>query len=136
MDIGEVAKKSGLSASALRYYEEIGLIKSHDRHGLRRQYPSNVLDILAMIALAKEAGFQLEELFQLFIKRDGVITIERGQLKRKASDIARKIKRMEAARKGLIHASECRAQKHIECPKFRRLLAMATKRQQKKKKLN
>ena len=57
MDIGDVSKRSGISASALRYYEEIGLIHSDDRKGLRRQYSNSVLDVLALITLAKEAEF-------------------------------------------------------------------------------
>ena len=134
MDIGEVAKKSGLSTSALRYYEEIGLIQSNDRKGLRRQYPANVLDILALITLAKEAGFQLEELSVLFSKKGGAPIINRVELRHKATEIEEKIKKLEAARKGLIHASECRAPSHFECPKFQRLLALATVRQIKRKK--
>ncbi len=133
MDIGEVAKKSGISTSALRYYEEIGLIQSNDRKGLRRQYSSNVLDILALITLAKEAGFHLDELFLLFTKEVGTLSINRIQLRKKAGEIQEKIKKLEAARRGLIHASQCRAPSHFECPKFRRLLAVATTRQVKKK---
>lgn len=43
LDIGEVSAKSGIKPSALRYYEEIGLIFSISRHGLRRQFSSEVL---------------------------------------------------------------------------------------------
>src|SRR5919107_604575 len=43
MDIGEVAERSGVPASTLRYYEEIGLIRSVGRHGLRRQFDPDAL---------------------------------------------------------------------------------------------
>ena len=47
LDIGEVSARTGLPASALRYYEEIGLISSVSRHGLRRQFaPEAVLQLL------------------------------------------------------------------------------------------
>lgn len=134
MDIGEVSKKSGISASALRYYEEIGLIASNDRKGLRRQYSAKVLDTLALITLAKQAGFQLDELSQLFKNQAGVFVINRVQLKRKSIEIENKIKQLEAARSGLIHASECRAPSHMECPKFLRLLSVATKQQIRRRK--
>ncbi|WP_444822943.1 MerR family DNA-binding transcriptional regulator, partial [Vibrio parahaemolyticus] len=43
MDIAEVVKKSGLPTSTLRYYEQLGLIRSIGRNGLRRQYSPEVL---------------------------------------------------------------------------------------------
>jgi DNA-binding transcriptional MerR regulator len=133
MDIGEVSKKSGLSPSALRYYEEIGLIKSNDRKGLRRQYPASVLERLALVTLAKEADFRLDELSLLFKQQGPSLAIDRAELKRKSKEIGDKIKKLEAAKNGLIHASECRAPSHLECPKFLRLLAVATKKQIKKR---
>jgi DNA-binding transcriptional MerR regulator len=127
MDIGVVSKRSGFSTSTLRYYEEVGLIKSTDRKGLRRQYSPSVLETLALITLAKQAGFKLEELSQLFKNTAGVIAINKVALRKKSDQIGAKIKQLEAARKGLVHASECRAPRHLECPKFLRLLAIATK---------
>lgn len=127
MDIGEVAKRSGIAASALRYYEKIGLISPNGRNGLRRQYPFSVLEKLALITLAKEAGFALDELSTLF-KKGERISLNRDQLKKKASEIDRKIKKLEAVRDGLIHASNCKAPSHLECPTFNRLLVAATKK--------
>ncbi len=134
MDIGEVSKKSGVSTSALRYYEEIGLIKSNDRKGLRRQYSERVLETLALITLAKQAGFKLEDLSHLFKKQGESVTIDRNQLKEKSLEVGRKIKQLQASRDGLIHAAQCKAPSHLECPKFLRLLALATKKQIKRKK--
>lgn len=134
MDIGDVSKKSGVSASTLRYYEELGLITSTDRHGLRRQYPANILEILALISLAKLADFRLSEVGSLFKIIDGKTQISRSELKRKSAEIAKKIKQLEAARSGLSHAAECKAPSHMECPKFIRLLKLATKTQIRSKK--
>lgn len=128
MDIGEVSKKSGLSTSALRYYEEIGLLSSNGRNGLRRQYHSDVLEKLALITLAKQAGFSLEELNTLF-KSQKKVLLDKSQLKKKALEIDKKIKRMEAVRDGLLHACNCKAPSHLECPTFKRLLFIATKNQ-------
>ena len=57
LDIGEVAAKSGLQPSALRHYEEAGLIAPVARHGLRRQFEPQVLMQLKLIAMGKSAGF-------------------------------------------------------------------------------
>lgn len=62
MEISQVAKKSGVSASTLRFYEEKGLIKSIGRQGIRRVFSSNVLERLELIALGRAAGFSLEEI--------------------------------------------------------------------------
>lgn len=134
MDIGEVAKRSGIAPSALRYYEEAGLINPTGRNGLRRQYSPDILEKLALISLAKQAGFQLAELTRLFKTGGRQIFIDRVELKKKSLEIERHIKKLEAAREGLIHASQCRAPSHLECPKFQRLLSIATKQQIKKRK--
>ncbi len=49
LDIGVLSKESGIPASTLRYYEEIGLIQSVGRHGLRRQFDQPVVTKLALI---------------------------------------------------------------------------------------
>jgi DNA-binding transcriptional MerR regulator len=61
LDIGDVAARSGLAASALRYYEHEGIIASIERKGLRRQFHRDVLTTLAVVALCRRAGFTLEE---------------------------------------------------------------------------
>ena len=63
--ISQVAKKSGVSASTLRFYEEKGLITSIGRQGIRRVFSPNVLERLELIALGRAAGFSLEEIGSL-----------------------------------------------------------------------
>jgi len=57
LDITAVAQQSGVPASALRYYEQKGLIASVGRRGLRRLFDAGVLERLALIALGQAAGF-------------------------------------------------------------------------------
>jgi DNA-binding transcriptional MerR regulator len=66
LDIAEVAKRSGLPASTLRFYEEKGLIESAGRRGLRRTFEPTVLERLALIALGRLAGFSLDEIGRMF----------------------------------------------------------------------
>src|SRR5262245_26122735 len=61
LDISEVARRSGVPASALRFYEQRRLISSIGRRGLRRLFDPGVLDRLALIALGRAAGFSLDE---------------------------------------------------------------------------
>jgi len=66
MSIGELSRRSGLPAPTIRYYEEIGLIPSPERSGGRRVFEQSMLDRLLLIECAKEAGFSLREIGQLF----------------------------------------------------------------------
>ena len=62
MDIAEVAKRAGVPASTLRYYEKKGLIVSVGPQGLRRRFAPAVLDQLALITLGQAAGLSLDEI--------------------------------------------------------------------------
>jgi DNA-binding transcriptional MerR regulator len=125
MDIAEVAQRSGVPASTLRFYEEKGLVASTGRHGLRRQYDADVLELLALISLGRLAGFSLDEIGGMFAP-SGKPRIDRRRLAAKAAEIDRTIARLTAMREGLRHAAVCPAPSHLECPTFRRLLAGAT----------
>lgn len=65
LGIGEVAKRTGLASSAIRYYEGEGLIPAATRRGGRRMYGTDVLHRLAVIELAKRSGFTLAEIKRL-----------------------------------------------------------------------
>jgi DNA-binding transcriptional MerR regulator len=121
MDIAEVAKRSGLPASTLRFYEEKGLIASVGRAGLRRRFDPRVMDQLALIALGRTAGFSLKEIGGMF-SADGRADIDRGMLTAKADEIDAMVKRLRAMSRGLRHAAVCPAPSHSECPTFQRLL--------------
>ena len=62
LTIGEVAKRTGVAASALRYYEREGLIPHADRRGGKRVYGEDILDRLALIGVCKGAGFTVAEM--------------------------------------------------------------------------
>ncbi|WP_375058265.1 helix-turn-helix domain-containing protein [Zobellella sp. DQSA1] len=124
MDISEVARRSGVSASTLRFYEQKGLIASVGRRGLRRQFASGVLEQLALIALGRSAGLSLDEIARMF-GADGEPRIDRQLLANKAEELDQAIRRLTAMRDGLRHAAACPAPSHMECPSFRRLLGLA-----------
>ncbi|HSI55249.1 MAG: helix-turn-helix domain-containing protein [Ramlibacter sp.] len=124
MDIAEVAKKAGVAASTLRFYEEKGLIAAVGRQGLRRRFDPAVLDQLALIALGQAAGFSLAEIGTMFAP-DGKPSIDRRMLSAKADDLDRTIARLKAMSNGLRHAAVCPARSHSECPTFRKLLRAA-----------
>jgi DNA-binding transcriptional MerR regulator len=125
MDIAEVARRSGVPASTLRYYEEKGLIASLGRQGLRRRFAPAVLDQLALIALGQAAGLSLDEIGTMF-SPDGKPSIDRQMLSAKADAIDARVQRLNAMSRGLRHAAACPAPSHAECPTFQRLLKAAS----------
>ena len=127
MDIAEVAKRTGVPASTLRYYEKRGLIASVGRQGLRRRFTPGVLNQLALVALGQAAGFSLDEIRAMFTP-GGQPRIERPLLATKADEIDRTIAGLKAISAGLRHAAACPAPSHAECPSFQRLLKAAAAR--------
>lgn len=123
-DIADVARRSGVPASTLRFYEEKGLILSVGRRGLRRLFDTDVFDRLALIALARFAGFTLEEIALMFAP-EGRPRIDRKALAAKADELDAAIRKLAAISDGLRHAAACRAPSHFECPTFRKLMAKA-----------
>lgn len=124
MDIAEVVRRSGIAASALRFYEERGLIASVGRRGLRRQYAPEVLDRLALVTLGRAAGLSLDEIGTMLAEAGGP-RVDRGVLTARADELDRQIRRLETMRDGLRHAAACSAPDHFQCPKFRRLMGLA-----------
>lgn len=124
LDIAEVARISGVPASALRFYEEKGLIRSIGRRGLKRLFDPSVLERLGLIALGQVAGFSLDELFSMFGAGQRP-TISRPLLAAKADVLDKNIKELVAMRNGLRHAAKCPASNHFDCPKFRQLVRAA-----------
>lgn len=122
LDIAEVARRSGLPASTLRYYEEKGLITSAGRHGLRRLFRADILQWLALIALGRAAGLSLDEIGSMFAPGGG-LEVDRALLSARADELDARIRQLAAMRDGLRHAAACPAPSHLACPSFQRLLA-------------
>lgn len=124
MDISEVAKRAGVPASTLRYYEKQGLIASVGPQGVRRRFAPGVLDQLALIALGQAAGLSLGEIHSM-LSPSGGPDIDRQLLSAKADEIDATIKQLRAVSRGLRHAAACPAPSHAECPTFQGLLKAA-----------
>ena len=62
LTIGQVAKRSGVAASALRFYEERGLIRSIREPGAQRRYPRPTLRRVAFIVFAQRLGMSLDQI--------------------------------------------------------------------------
>jgi len=111
LSIGEVAKRSGLAASALRYYEREGLIPKADREGGKRIYREDILDRLALIAVAKRAGFAVAEIRTLlsgFSQRTPPGRRWRKLAARKLGELEERIAEVERMKRVLEAVATCK----------------------------
>jgi DNA-binding transcriptional MerR regulator len=96
MRVGELAKRSGISASTLRYYEKLGLLRRASRNASGyREYTKEALDQLALIQRAKELGFSLREIRALLARPRG------ASREAVLAAVASKLTELERARKDL-----------------------------------
>jgi MerR family transcriptional regulator, redox-sensitive transcriptional activator SoxR len=107
LTIGEVAKKAGLRASAIRFYERIGLLPKPLRSGGQRRYDASVLGRLAVLQRARDCGFTLEEAAGFF--NDCGRPAERWQRVacKKLTELDALIERVAAIRDLLQRRCEC-----------------------------
>lgn len=110
MTIGEVAEMAEVATSTLRYYEDIGLISAHRRVSGRRRYLPDILPTLALIQLAKDANFTLDDIKELLHDFDTDIPIsERWRIiaERKIAEVDAIIREAQATKDLLEESMRC-----------------------------
>jgi MerR family redox-sensitive transcriptional activator SoxR len=118
MTIGEVAKRAGLQASAIRYYEKMGLLAAPSRNSGRRTYQPEVVHQLFIICFAKEIGFTLDEIRLLLhdFPENTSASVRWSKLARaKIAQMEQMIVKARAVKKMLESVMECKCQKLEDC---------------------
>jgi MerR family transcriptional regulator, redox-sensitive transcriptional activator SoxR len=111
MKIGELANRAGLNSSAIRYYENMGLLSSPHRVGGQRRYSSDALDRVLLIRFAGEMGFTLNEtrVFLDGLRDDAPVGPRWKKLAhRKILEVDDSIRRSERLKSLLEHLLKCR----------------------------
>ena len=111
--IGELAERAGVAASAIRYYESIGLLPAPYRVSGQRRYGDDALARLRFIAAAQEAGFTLREIGELSDDFD-----VRGLAQRKLLEVRAELKRARERKRWLDAAAGCDCASPDECTLF------------------
>jgi DNA-binding transcriptional MerR regulator len=119
MDIGEVRARTGLTAATLHHYEQLGLIASVGRVGLRRQYDEHVIERLAVVSMCQRSGFTLREIADLLASRIGGRRAWKARAVTKLAELDERIAQLQLARDGLSHAIECPSPDIMQCRHFR-----------------
>jgi MerR family transcriptional regulator, redox-sensitive transcriptional activator SoxR len=121
LTIGEVARKAGVAASTIRYYESIDLLPRPIREGGQRRYEESVLGKLGFIGVAKSAGFSLDQIKELVDGIDGgerMGTAMRSLSTRKLEEVEELLERTKAMKGWLEVAKECGCMSPAECALF------------------
>lgn len=115
--IGEVARRTGLRTSAIRYYEDMKLVAPTHRKGGIRFYDDTAIARLGLIAYAKDAGFTLADIRRLVSGADGVSVSQRWRTlaERKLADLERATERIDTMRAILKRAMRCGCLDLDEC---------------------
>jgi MerR family transcriptional regulator, redox-sensitive transcriptional activator SoxR len=121
LTIGEIARRAGVAASAVRYYESIGLLPEPVREGGQRRYDESVLGKLGFIGVAKQAGFSLPEIKEMMEGIDvgnGMGDSVRSLSSRKLDEVEALLERTRAVKGWLEVAKECGCLTPSECALF------------------
>jgi DNA-binding transcriptional MerR regulator len=120
--IGELARRTGVATSALRYYERIGLLEPAGRAGQRRHYEESSSERVALIRLYQDAGFTLAEIGQLLAPASGGRRVWDHLAERKIAELDARIADAQRAKKLVEHALACPYPDLLTCPNFRTAL--------------
>lgn len=109
LPIGELADKAHVRASALRYWEERGLLPGARREGGRRVWPAAMLRRVALIKMAQRAGFTLAEITRLLSEETTAAATRqwRDMATRKLPELDRHIAQTQALRQAVADCLEC-----------------------------
>ena len=118
LTIGELARRAGVTASALRYYEEVGLLPAPARISGQRRYPGSAARLVAAILLYRDAGFTLAEQKILLAAPAGTPRDRSQLMQRKLAELDEQIARAQAAREAISHGLRCPHDDIAQCPNF------------------
>jgi DNA-binding transcriptional MerR regulator len=123
MTIGELARQTGVAVSALRYYEELGLMPPARRVSGKRRYDSPAVELVGMILFLRDVGFSLGEMKVLMASRSRSRRAWRELALAKVTELDEQIAKAEVARVALRHALCCEHEDLLDCPNFARVVA-------------
>src|SRR5206468_11137056 len=97
LSIGELSERTGVPATTLRYYDELGLVRPAARAAGRRRYAASAVRDVGVILFFREIGFSLAEIGRFTGERPG----QREMIDHKLAELAEQQHRIEVARTAL-----------------------------------
>ena len=116
LSIGELAERTGVAATALRYYDDLGLVRPATRASGRRRYAESAVVEVGVILFLRDVGFSLAEIGALV--SGGERRSWHEVLDRKLAELAEQRHRLDVAQEALEHARKCPAEEPARCSRF------------------
>jgi DNA-binding transcriptional MerR regulator len=123
LTIGELARRTGVATSALRYWEASGLIPAPFRVSGQRRYPESAVGLVGMILLLQDVRFSLRESKAFLATRTQAAEGWRTLAQRKLADLNEQIAKAQTAKDVLTHALHCPHDDITTCPNFANAIA-------------
>ncbi|MFC4587764.1 MerR family transcriptional regulator [Sphaerisporangium corydalis] len=119
LTIGELASRTGVATSALRYWEELGLLPAPARVSGQRRYPPSAIETVGVVLLLRDAGFTLREV-KVFVTSRLLAGDDdwRELYRRKLTELDRRIAQTQAARTAIAHGLACPHEDILACANF------------------
>ncbi|MEU7769566.1 MerR family transcriptional regulator [Nocardia sp. NPDC049190] len=118
LTIGALARRTGVSASALRYWEELGLLPPPARAAGQRRYPPAAVELVGVVVALQNVGFTLREIKAFIESRLLAEAGWRELYQRKLTELDQRIAQALAARTAIAHGLACPHKDIVECPNF------------------
>ncbi|MGW0805207.1 MerR family transcriptional regulator [Nonomuraea sp. NPDC002799] len=116
--IGEPASRTGVATSALRYWEELGLLPAPARVSGRRRYPPSSVELVGVVLLLRDVGFTLREVKTFIASRSPAGDGRRELYRRKLTELDQRIAQAQVARTAVAHGLACPHEDIFACPAF------------------
>lgn len=121
ISIGELARRTGVAITALRYYDELGLVRPQTRASGQRRYAESSVRAVGFVVLLRDVGFSLAEVAELIAARTRAACWS-ALVDRKLAALAEHEYRLLVARTALAHVRDCPANDPLRCPRFRSII--------------
>lgn len=117
ISIGELARRTGVAVTALRYYDELGLVRPKTRASGQRRYTESAVRTVGLVLFLRDVGFSLAEVAELVTSRNRSPRWS-ALVDRKLVVLAEQEHRLVVARTALEHARRCPARDPSRCPRL------------------
>ena len=122
LTIGELGRRTGAAPSALRYYEEVGLLAPVARVSGQRRYGPDAVTVVGSVLFLADVGFTLAEIKQLMAARSASPGSWRELARRKLAELDERIAEAQTARVAVEHAVACPHDDIVTCPNFQEVV--------------